>query len=84
MSLQVLGPSVLGREDGAQLLEHDPVVHCREIIGTAQPATSLFNPGHELVPRRRENLLRGVVARFNTPQTEVLALPQKHLHLIHV
>ena len=84
MSLQVLGPSVLGREDGAQLLEHDPVLHCKEILGTAQPAASLFNPGHELVPRRREDLFRGVAARTHTPQTEVLALPQKHLYLIHV
>jgi hypothetical protein len=84
MSLQVLGPSVLGREDGAYLLKHEPVVDCWKVRGASQLATSVFNPSHELVPCRRKILLSGVATRINNPQTEVLALPQEHLHLLHV
>ena len=29
-------------------------------------------------------LISGVVTRINNPQTDVLALPQEHLHLLHV
>jgi len=67
MSLQVLGPSVLGREDGAYLLKNEPVVDCWKFRGAAQFATSVFNPGHELVPCRRKIFFGGVVTRINNP-----------------